>query len=208
MTWNKLFHNEEPSDRYTLNLLLDEGFRLLTEGVAFTQQILNASNVEKGTTQFMVQSVDMKKVVEDIAPMLKSIAEKKGLKFKVEIGEGDYHVTGDEIQLKESIRNIIDNSVYYTPAGTITVSLARKDDKIIFKVQDTGIGMTDDVKKKLFTKGGRGKESLLINVNSTGYGLFFVKKVIEAHHGKVHAESEGKDKGSVFTVELPEVKHV
>ncbi|MCX6719292.1 MAG: HAMP domain-containing sensor histidine kinase [Candidatus Taylorbacteria bacterium] len=180
----------------------------MTEGVAFTQQILNASNVEKGTTQFMTQSVDMRKVVEDVVPMLKSIAEKKGLEFKMEISEGDYVMTGDEIQLKESVRNIIDNSVHYTPAGTITVSLARKDDRIIFKVQDTGIGMTEADKSKLFTKGGRGKDSLSINVNSTGYGLFFVKKVIEAHGGTVRAESEGKDKGSVFTVELGVGKNI
>jgi len=188
--------------------MLREGLRSLTEGVRFTQQILNASNVDKGNAQFSMQIIDLKNMVKDLVKALKEIAEKKGLEFNVEIEDGDYHTMADDIQMKEALRNIIDNSIHYTPVGKITVSLAHRAEYLVFAVKDTGIGMTDDVKKKLFTKGGRGKESLKINVNSTGYGLFFVKKVIEAHHGRVHAESEGKDRGSVFTVELPEVKHV
>jgi signal transduction histidine kinase len=58
---------------------------------------------------------------------------------------------------------------------------------------------------KLFTKGGRGTDSLKINVNSTGYGLFFVKKVVEAHKGRAWVESDGPRKGSTFFVELPAV---
>jgi signal transduction histidine kinase len=57
--------------------------------------------------------------------------------------------------------------------------------------------------KHLFTEGGRGKESTKVNVDSTGYGLFVAKSVVEAHGGKIWAESEGKGKGSRFTVELP-----
>jgi len=183
--------------------MLNEGFRSLTEGVEFTQQILNASNVEKGTTQYSIQSVDIRSIVESIVPTLKEVAEKKGLKFKLDIKDGDYRTIGDLIQMKEAFRNLIDNSVHYTPTGGITVSLARNDDKFIFTVQDTGVGIAEEDKPKLFTKGGRGADSLKININSTGYGLFFVKKVIEAHQGTVRVESEGKGKGSMSTVELP-----
>ena len=55
----------------------------------------------------------------------------------------------------------------------------------------------------VFTEGGHGKESSKVNVESTGFGLYIVKNIIEAHQGKVWAESEGKDKGSRFIVELP-----
>jgi signal transduction histidine kinase len=70
-------------------------------------------------------------------------------------------------------------------------------------VKDTGIGITKEDRKNLFTEGGRGKESVKVNVDSTGYGLYTVKLIIEAHKGKVTMESEGAGKGSTFFVELP-----
>ena len=56
--------------------------------------------------------------------------------------------------------------------------------------------------ENLFKEGGRGKDSVKVNVDSTGYGLFTVKLIVDAHKGKIKAESEGKDRGSTFTVEL------
>ncbi len=55
----------------------------------------------------------------------------------------------------------------------------------------------------LFTEGGHGAESRKVNVDSTGFGLYIVKNIIEAHKGRVWAESEGAGKGAKFTVELP-----
>jgi signal transduction histidine kinase len=82
------------------------------------------------------------------------------------------------------------------------VSLEKKDGKILFSVKDTGIGLTPEDKKNLFTEGGRGKDSVKFNVDSTGYGLYSVKLIVEAHGARVWAESEGAGKGSEFFVEF------
>jgi signal transduction histidine kinase len=66
--------------------------------------------------------------------------------------------------------------------------------------------LTDSDKDKLFTEGGRGDDSVRINVNSTGYGLYIVKKIVENHNGKIWAESAGRGHGSKFFVELDVVK--
>ena len=87
----------------------------------------------------------------------------------------------------------------------MTVGLSKKDGKIILSIKDTGVGISEEDKTHLFTEGGRGKESLKVNVHSTGYGLYIAKGVVEAHHGRIWAESEGADKGSAFFVELPTV---
>ncbi|MDD4989466.1 MAG: HAMP domain-containing sensor histidine kinase, partial [Candidatus Pacebacteria bacterium] len=110
---------------------------------------------------------------------------------------------GDKEQLKHVVRNLIDNSIKYTPTGSVNVSLEKKDGKILFAVKDTGVGITPEDKKRLFTEGGHGAESQTINVESTGFGLFIVKGIVEAHHGRVWAESEGKGKGSQFYAEFP-----
>jgi signal transduction histidine kinase len=118
------------------------------------------------------------------------------------IEKGNYIIKGDSTQLSEAVKNLIDNSINYTMEGSIDVSLSSVD-KVKLVIKDTGVGITSDDKQKLFKSGGRGSESLKINVNSTGYGLAFVKGVVEAHKGRVWAESDGRGKGSVFVLELP-----
>ena len=66
-----------------------------------------------------------------------------------------------------------------------------------------GVGITPEDMQRLFTEGGHGKDSLKINVHSTGYGLYIAKSIVVAHGGKIWAESAGAGKGSRFVVELP-----
>ena len=87
--------------------------------------------------------------------------------------------------------------------GNVRVGLSRTGNTIRFTVEDNGVGITPEDMRRLFTEGGHGKDSLKMNVHSTGYGLYIVKKIVEGHGGKVWAESEGQGKGSRFIVELP-----
>ena len=138
-------------------------------------------------------------------------AEAKGLKIEnkieMEPKDGNYNVLGDAIWLKEAVNNLIENSIKYTKEGGITIGLERKparaggESKLLLYVKDTGVGITEEDKKNLFTEGGRGKESVKVNVDSTGYGLYTVKLIIEAHKGRVWEESGGQGKGSAFFVE-------
>jgi signal transduction histidine kinase len=84
----------------------------------------------------------------------------------------------------------------------VKVSLSKTGDKVLLAIKDTGVGITRDDMERLFTEGGRGKDSVKVNVNSTGYGLFFAKGIIDAHQGRIWAESQGPGKGSQFYVEL------
>ena len=111
------------------------------------------------------------------------------------IEDGSYDVMGDALWLKESVNNFIDNAIKYTKIGKITLDLKDGNGKVKFSVTDTGMGITKEDKKNLFTEGGRGKDSVRINVDSTGYGLYSVKLVVETHKGRVWAESE-EGKGS------------
>ncbi len=136
--------------------------------------------------------------------LLKKVqAEKVGLELEHHVQEGIYNVEGDAFWLKEAVNNLIENSIKYTKQGKISVNLENKDGKALVSVKDNGVGITEEDKKNLFTEGGRGKDSIKINVDSTGYGLYTVKLVVEAHRGRVWAESEGAGKGSTFFIELP-----
>ena len=182
----------------------EQGLESDNMGIETVDLVLNASNMEKGLIKYDMQNVNFKELVEKSISEKKISAEAKGLKLETEIKDNTYNVLGDSIWLKETVNNLIENSIKYTKEGTITVGLGKDNGKIKLFVKDTGVGITDEDKKNLFTEGGRGKDSVKINVDSTGYGLYTVKLIVEAHKGQVSVESEGAGKGSTFSIELPE----
>ncbi len=172
-------------------------------GIQTVDLVLNASNLATGTVKYEMKPVNFKEIILKSLAEKKIQAETKGLQVENTIEEkGVYNILGDAFWLKEAINNLIDNSIKYTKAGKIIVELKDGDGKIKFSVKDTGIGISDEDKRRLFTEGGRGKDSVRINVDSTGYGLYSVKLIIQAHQGKVWTESE-VGKGATFFVELP-----
>ena len=183
--------------------MIKEGFESLTEGVGFVQQVLNGSSAETGTLIYAKNRFDMRELVEETIKGQRASAEKAGLTYESKIDDGDYKMIGDNVQIKECVRNLIDNSICYTKQGGLKIHLSRNDAKVLFTIEDTGIGIAPEDKIKLFTKGGRGKDSLRYNINSTGYGLAFVKAVVEAHKGRVWVDSKGTNHGSTFYMELP-----
>jgi len=182
-----------------------EGLDSGTKGVATVQEILNAANFKKGTVEYKSEPFDLKKLLLEIIEIQTKNASAKGLSVETHINENDnFEMVGDVEQMGNALRNIIDNSIKYTPTGGININLSKSDGKILFSVKDTGVGIDPRDRAQLFTEGIRGKDSLKVNVDSTGYGLFIVKKIVEAHHGRVWVESLGPGHGSTFFVELPQ----
>ncbi len=182
--------------------LLQVGLDESDAGVQYVTQILNGASAESGMLQYDMQTINYSEIVKEVAEKERDLAEKKGLKFDVKIN-GDYMTLGDVKQLNEATRNLIENSIYYTPSGNIWVNLEEKGGKIVLSVKDTGVGIKAEDRDRLFRAGGVTKDSLKVNVKSSGYGLVFVKGVVETHNGRVWFESEGAGKGSTFFLELP-----
>jgi signal transduction histidine kinase len=176
------------------------------DGVRSVTDLLTASNQKSGTISYNKQPFDLKLLVQEAVEKARKLAEGKGLALSLAIDDSvsSYSMSGDKEKIGDNVlRNIIDNSIYYTPTGSVAVTLKKDNGKYIFAVKDTGVGISDEDKKNLFTEGGHGKESQKINAHSTGYGLYIAKNIVDAHGGTIRAESEGPGKGSTFTVELP-----
>lgn len=187
----------------TMRPLIEEGFRSDTKGANTIQEILSAANIKSGKVTYSKAEFDVKALTEEIAGDLRPLAETKGLTLELSLGTEPLMIHGDRIQLLQALKNLIDNSIKYTPKGTVAVALTKADKLVRFTVKDTGVGITKEDMAKLFTEGGHGTNSQKINVDSTGFGLYIVKNIIEAHGGRVWAESEGEGKGSTFIIELP-----
>ncbi|MHB1163556.1 MAG: sensor histidine kinase [Minisyncoccota bacterium] len=188
----------------TLRPFVDHALLETRQGADSVASILKASNLKKGTVTYAKESFDLKPLVAETVEKAKGAAEEKGLALSFVADDASYTIVGDRGEIGDHVlRNLIDNAVNYTPSGSITVSLKRTGEKIVFAVEDTGVGITDEDKKRLFTEGGHGKDSQRVNVHSTGYGLFIAKSIVTAHGGTIRAESAGAGKGSTFIVEFP-----
>ena len=194
----------------TLKGVAREGLLSDNNAVSMIQDILGASNYKKGTIAYTMKDVDLTEIIKDICDGFTKEISDKGLELKKNISDVPMNVLADRTQIIQVFKNLIDNSIKYTQAGNITVSLEKissgNKEKAFFKLSDTGVGLSSKDKDKLFTEGGKGEDSLKYNTNSTGYGLYIVKKIVENHGGKIWAESEGRGKGSQFFVELDLVK--
>lgn len=174
------------------------------KGVQTVMEILSAANLQKGTVEFKKEPFDFQKLVAEALEDFKRTAEDKKLSLTSDLRDADYTILGDRHKIsRHVIRNLVDNALRYTLSGSIHVELSRTGNTVRFSVRDTGVGITQEDMQKLFTEGGKGKDSLRVNVDSTGYGLFVAKSVVVAHNGKIWAESEGQGKGATFIVELP-----
>jgi signal transduction histidine kinase len=188
----------------SLSPLVDHALVETRQGSASVAAILKAANLKKGTVLYTKAPFDLKALVTESIEKERLAAEQKGLALSFTPDEGSYQMTGDKAQLSDHVlRNLIENAVNYTPTGSIVVSLRNEGGKLVFAVKDSGIGITDEDKKRLFTEGGHGKDSQKVNVHSTGYGLYIAKSIVEAHGGTIRAESPGAGKGSTFIIELP-----
>lgn len=187
-----------------LKQMSNDAYVEMEEGVSTVIDIMSAANLRKGIMSFYKKPFDLKNSLEQIIRQQKPAAEKKHLTLNLVVGEGSFTMNGDEEKISRHVlRNLVDNAIKYTQTGEIRIELTRIDDTIRLSIKDHGIGITPEDMAKLFTEGGKGKESTKVNVHSTGYGLFVAKTVTDAHGGKITAESQGPGTGAQFTVEFP-----
>ncbi len=170
------------------------------------EDYLNVSRIEAGTMKYEMSDFNMKDTAEKIVDEMRPTAMKKGLVmvFRSDCASSAT-INADIGKTRQILMNLIDNSMKYTPKGTITV-VAHDDvkkKKMYVTIQDTGIGMSKETQEEVFDKFVRAKNANSVNVTGTGLGLFVAKKMVTEMKGKVWAESEGEGKGSTFHIEFP-----
>lgn len=167
--------------------------------------------LELGKMKYEFMPLSLRKLIDGITKELGPNLESKGLSFMFSPGDqsDDYVMNGDAGKIRQVIGNLIDNAIKYTDAGSISVTLERKnnalgnDPRVRITVADTGLGFDKEVGTKLFRRFSRTEQAKKANIMGSGLGLYIIKQLVDAHGGKVWAESEGEGKGSRFHVELP-----
>ena len=156
-----------------------------------------------GRSHLRLEEINLKELVKGVVSANNALAKKKDQILNFSELES-CNVFADHRRLTEVIDNLISNAIKFSrPFQIIEVSLKTREGKAILDVMDEGLGLTKDDQKNLFRKFTSLSARPTGGEVSTGLGLFIAKEIIAAHHGDIYANSEGKDKGSCFTIELP-----
>ncbi len=186
---------------------VQEAYYGATRMVSLINDLLNVSRMETGRFFLEVSEFDVTKTTEEEIKQLDKAVKDKGLKLVFNKSSKHLTLCADEMKVRQVIMNFIDNAIYYTLNGKITVKLYEEEEKICFEVTDNGIGVPAEQQKHLFTKFYRAENARSTRPDGTGLGLFMAKKVIEEHHGEIIFHSvEGK--GSTFGFKLPKTAPV
>ena len=166
--------------------------------------ILDVSRIEQGRMSFSLEKINPSGLISEVVSSLEIPAKEKGLSVsfnKKEI-EDSQIINVDISRLKQVLVNIIGNAVKYTVKGEVAVRQYSENNFLYIRVSDTGIGMTEDERKKLFEKFYRIKNKETANIRGTGLGLWITAQIIKQMNGNLSVESI-KGVGSHFIISFP-----
>ncbi|NTW13591.1 MAG: hypothetical protein HGA31_00980 [Candidatus Moranbacteria bacterium] len=172
--------------------------------IKLVEDLLNVSRIETGRVQYRFEPVRLETLVKDVTDMFLPLAKDHGLELDIHLPRKPLsELNLDAARIREAVANLIDNAIKYTQKGGVTVSVESNSSVARVIVSDTGIGIREDERENLFRKFVRSEESTKVSVAGTGLGLYVGKNFVEAHGGRIWAESDGFKKGSRFIIELP-----
>ena len=177
--------------------------------LSIINDILDLSKIESGNFEIIPVEYDLASVLNDVLNMTKPRAEKKGLGYNIKIDEMiPSSLYGDEIRIRQVMLNIVNNAIKYTKKGHVDISITfrKRDEKnidLIVSVSDTGIGIKEEDKEKVFKSFYRLNEKINRNIEGTGLGLHITRRILAMMDGRITFNSV-YEKGSVFTLTVPQ----
>ena len=166
------------------------------------------------TAQMEREEITLKRKSVDVAALIQHVAEINGPLFdsvngvlSLQLADLPPHISLDEVHISNVLNNLIDNAVKYSPANPkVEISAQQQEQGVLIAVKDQGIGMPKEALSDIFDAFYRVPTGNVHNVKGFGLGLSYVKKIVEAHGGKVNVKSKLGD-GSTFEIYLPYVKN-
>jgi len=163
--------------------------------------LLNVGRIEQGRIEVKPVSMDISKSISEVIKEMSIQAKKKKLALVFD-SDDTIFVKADPDRTRQILVNLIGNAIKYTPAGKVEVVLEEKGHFVFIHVKDTGLGMSKDGQKQLFTKFYRVKTEKTRTITGTGLGLWICKQIVEMMGGRIWVESQ-ENKGSKFSFSLP-----
>lgn len=191
-------------DQQLVSTIFRSGEALLT----ILNDLLDFSKIEAGRMELDPVPFDIARLTEDVMRLLEVTAQNKGVDLHVNTPDESHIVMGDPGRLRQVLLNLIGNAVKFTDSGTVSVSLEISNGseegecECLFVVQDTGVGIAEDVLARIFDSFDQGDSSITRKYGGTGLGLAITRELVHLMRGEIAVESE-TGVGSSFSVRLP-----
>jgi signal transduction histidine kinase/GAF domain-containing protein len=165
--------------------------------------LLDISRIEAGRLYLEPEPLDLGGVILEISEELSESLRQRELALRVELQPGLPRVYADRRRVVQVLLNLLSNAYRYTPpGGTITIAVHARDERVQIDVIDTGIGIPEQIRAKIFERFYRADHPVVRQQTGTGLGLPIAKSLIEMHGGELTLHSE-VDQGSTFSFTLP-----
>jgi signal transduction histidine kinase/CheY-like chemotaxis protein len=177
----------------------DSGVHLLE----LINDILDLSKVEAGRMELELEPVSLAEAVDHALSMVRERAADHGIALRVEIDPAVDAMLADDRKLRQVLVNLLGNAVKFTPpGGTVTLSARREADEAQVAVSDTGPGIADEDRERIFEAFQRGDRAARRSAEGTGLGLTLCRRIVELHGGRIWVSSR-LGEGSTFTFSIP-----
>jgi len=178
--------------------------RQLKQLVRLVDDLLDVSRITRGKIELKIGAVDVQQVMSAAIETSKPNIDGHRHALSVQMPSEPLHVRGDFVRVSQILSNLINNAAKYTPrGGRVSLSAAREDDFVAFRVRDSGVGIPPEYLATIFDPFTQVDRTLARSHGGLGIGLTLVRRLVEMQHGTVVAKSEGRNRGSEFTVRLP-----
>jgi signal transduction histidine kinase/ActR/RegA family two-component response regulator len=170
-----------------------------------TDDLLDAASALLGKIELRVEPVNLATIAAQSLATLSAMGRTGNHRIETRLEEA--WVRGDPVRLDQIVTNLLVNAVKYTPAGgRIELGTRRLGNTAELTVADNGVGLTPELRQRVFELFVQGERNLDRSDGGLGIGLALVRRLAELHGGDAHVQSEGQDRGSQFTVSLPAVE--
>ncbi len=164
--------------------------------------ILDLSKIEAGKMELFPETFDIRELTEEVSGTIRPLAEKNGNHLEISCPENIGQMHSDLVKVRQAMFNLLGNACKFTDHGRISLTVSRESSEILFRVQDSGIGMSEEQLGRLFRPFTQADESTTRKYGGTGLGLVISKRFCQMMGGDITVES-GEGRGSVFTIRLP-----
>lgn len=194
-----------PLDDEKVQRSLDVIERASRTQAQLVEDLLDISRIIAGKLKINAETIDLVAVVRASIEQVTALAQAKSIAIDADLSDSVGRVSGDSVRLQQVVLNLLTNAIKFTPDhGHVTLELVREDGFARLRVRDTGVGIDPELLPRVFDRFTQGETSSTTRSSGgLGLGLAIVRHIVDLHGGTIRVESEGKMRGTTFTLDLP-----